>query len=116
MADFPSLAPAREAARRIREQNLGEAQVDTLAGGRWSAPGTGPATGPFGPDDPTFLSAGDLGPLSSTDLSLVRDALDHPGAMVARRPRQGDVLLTVVTEEENVPAVVAIIKQSGGSV
>ncbi len=115
-AGFATLDAAREAAQRIRERDLGETQVDSLVRGSWDGGAPAPLGGLFGPEAPGLLPMGDLGSMSALDARLVQDALDHPGALVGRRPRLGGVLLTVVAREEDVPAVVTLIKESGGSV
>jgi hypothetical protein len=101
-ADFASLAQAREAVRRIRREGLGRVQVDVL-------------TGCVG--DRHFAADSLLEPLAGPDTDMVVDALEEsPANLLARRPRQGRVLLTVVTREEDVPAVVSVVKDAGGSV
>ncbi len=102
LADFASLAQAREAERRIRREGLGHARVDVLAG----------HTG-----DQRFAAESLLEPLVGPDMDMVVDALgESPANLLARRPRPGRVLLTVVTREEDVPAVVSVVKDAGGSV
>lgn len=116
LASFRTLGPAREAARRIREKDLGSTQVDDLSGRSGDAAARlGPEDTLFGPDA-GFFSANNLGPLSTTTYALGEHAVEHPGAPAGHRPRSGDILLTVVADEDKVPAVVSIIKEHGGSV
>jgi len=102
LAGFGDFGRAREAARRIRREGLGHTQVDAL-------------TDHVG--DPVW-SAGDvLEPLVGPDMDTVSDVLGDSNDILAKRPRlEETVLLTVVTEEARVPDVVAIIKETGGSV
>lgn len=95
LANFRTRTPAQEVARRIREEGLGDVQVSLL-------------TDRAGAASDVFLA--------SPDLDEITDALDHPGALLGRRPRLGNVLLAVVTEEDKVAAVVALVKEKGGSV
>lgn len=116
LASFHDASKAREAARLIRQKGLGETQVADLT----DRPGE--ASSAFGPEDSLFgpdaalLSANNLGPLSTTAYALGEDVTERPGELIGRRPRLGDILLTVVTGEETVPAIVSIIKEHGGSV
>jgi len=102
LANFEDLGRAREAARRIRREGLGQAQVDAL-------------TDHVG--DPTWRPGDILEPLAGPDMDLVSDVLGDSNDLLAKRPRLDEsVLLTVVTEEAKVRNVVSIIKASGGSV
>ncbi len=116
LANFETRASAHEASQRIRERRLGTTRISDLT----ARPGPGVAVGTSRSeagllgDDASLYSANNLGPLSSTDYALIQDSLDHPSALIGHRPRLGSILLTVITSEENVPAVVAIVKEQDG--
>ncbi len=75
----------------------------------------GPEDALLGPDAGLF-SANNLGPLSTTAYALGEHALDSPGALTGHRPMTGRIVLTVITDEDKIPAVVAVVKEHGGSI
>jgi len=117
LAGFDTSEPAFRAARRIKERDLGEVRVDRLTGPGEDTPFGGNLLGlAVGPDGLGLGSSGDSGPLTRIPADLVQESLDRPSALLRHRPRLGSVLLTVVTEEADVPAVVAVIRDAGGRV
>lgn len=101
LANFEDVEAAGQAAQRIRHHDLGYAKVDLLTEHVGERPPVHSAESRYhGPD-----------------LGLVSDLLgDSPTELVTRRPRLDPVLLTVVTDADRVPRVVAVIREFGGSV
>lgn len=125
LAFFSNAGDARQAARQIQERDLGQTRISTLSSAL--SEGVGPRVedrGPGGlePDESFFapgaglFSSNNLGPLSATVYALGETAAPGSAGPPVGPSGPGDILLTVVTEEDKVPAVVAVIRGRGGSV
>lgn len=117
VAAFASRAEALEAARLIRDKGLGETRVRTPGNPSLTADRLQADPGPFDDLNADLLSANNLGPLSSTSYALGEEAPDAPPAPAPARPRpESGVTLLVLAAEEDVPAVVSVLRRAGGSV